>query len=268
MVCSRSFMDAFLTRGAFAGSVIDVNAFRGSFVGEARFHGCIMFSNWPRREVARLLPPELELAGNNSALSDVHPVVFIFGEQTDGAVIFGGVTVPTGVHYHEFGMAIPFVKHVRGRYLHTHIVRMYASYFPAVWNGSTHYGFAKEMGKMSWQGPVFVLTTEEEALLFHAAVEREGEWSPGSACMLPSFEAMREAFALPIVGRKADGTLVCSYFGWAFSEASVRAADACASIDAPLVDGLTPRRCHDVPSGTFDVRGMTWRVTWPAKCEF
>jgi hypothetical protein len=261
-------MDAFLTNAAFAGAVLDVNASSVTFVGQARFNGCITFCNWPRRDVEALLPKELELAANAAATADVHPVAFIFGEQTEGATIFAGIPFPMGVRYHEFAMAIPFVKHRRGRYLHSYVPRMYSSYFPAVWHGNTYYGLAKEMATLWWQGPIFLITAKSDTLLLHAAVESTGRWSAGGSCDLPNFQATRAIFALPVVGRKSDGTYVCSYFGWDFGAATVRPADACVSIDAPLTDGLDPRRCHDVASGTFEVRDMVWKLSWPSVCRF
>ena len=68
-------------------------------------------------------------------------------------------------------MAIPFVKHRRGRFLHTYVPRMYSSYYPATWHGNASYGLAKEMAKMSWQGPGFLLASDDDALLLHAAVD-------------------------------------------------------------------------------------------------
>ncbi len=121
---------------------------------------------------------------------------------------------------------------------------------------------------MWWQGPIFLITGKNDILLLHAAVEAQGGWSPGRTCALVNFEATRRIFTLPIVGRKSDGTYVSSYFGWHFDEAAVKPADACISIDAPLVDGLAPRRCYDVSGGTFEVRGMLWRLSWPSSCRF
>lgn len=261
-------MDVFLTKAAFLGPSIDVEAASVTFVAQARFSGCISVCNWPRADVEALLPMELELAASTSAAAEVHPVAFIFGEHTQGATIFGGITFPMGVQYYEFALAIPFVKHRRGRYLHTYIPRMYTGYFPALWHGNAYYGLAKEMATMWWQGPIFLITANTDALLLHAAVEATGPWSAGSTCELPNFQATRAIFALPIVGRKSDGTYVCSYFGWDFGEAAVRPADACVSIDAPLIDGLVPRRCHDVSSGTFEVRGMVWKLSWPSSFRF
>ena len=261
-------MDSFLGAAAFPGPAVGRHAGSNSFVSQARFNGCIAFSNWPRADVERLLPPELELCANTSSLSDVHPVTFIFGDQTEGAMILGGFTYSVGVSYQELGMVIPFVKHRCGPYRHTYMVRMYSNYSVATWNGNMHYGFSKEMATLRWQGPVFMVTTEAGALLLHAAVEAAGDWSPGAACTLENFAATREIFSLPVLGRKANGEYVASYFGWDFAEASVRNADSCVSVDAPFLEGLTPRRYHDVPSGTFEVQGMMWRLTWPAPPRF
>ena len=261
-------MDTFLDRTAFPGPSSNRSALADPFVSQARFDGHITFSNWPREDVAKLLPPDLELCPNTSATPDIHPVAFIFGDQTQGAMLFGGFNFSLGVHYQELGMAIPFVKHRHGQYLHMYMVRMYSSYAIATWNGNFHYGFSKEMARLWWQGPVYIVTTENDVLLLHASVEAAGEWSGGDSCALPNFAAMRAIFALPVVGRKSNGAYVCSYFGWDFGEALVRPADACVAIDAPFVEGLTPRECHDAPSGTFQVRGMCWNLSWPSSCRF
>jgi hypothetical protein len=261
-------MTAFLDMAAFPGPAFRRNALGNPFVSQSRFNGHITFSNWPRTDVEKLLPPDLELCANISATPDVHPVVFIFGDQKQGAMMFGGFTFSLGVNYQELGMVIPFVRHKRGPYVHTYMARMYSSYAVATWNGNFHYGFSKEMARLWWQGPLYIVTTENDSLLLHASVEAGGKWSAGGSCTLPNFAAMQTIFALPVVGRKSNGAYICSYFGWDFDEALVRPADACVSIDAPLVDGLTPRECHDIVSGTVQVRGMLWKLSWPAACQF
>jgi hypothetical protein len=256
-------MDRFLGRSAFAGPAVHADAAARGFAGEARFSGCIAFTNWPRDDVTALLPPELTLAHNATA-PDVHPVVFVFGDQADGALLFAGLTVQTPISYQELGIIVPFVQH-RGRpHLHNWVPRMYSSYFPAVWHGNAHYGFGKELAHMRWQGPVFLATREDGTLLLHADTEPAGDWSPGARCEAPNFEGMRAVVALPVLGRLYDGTYVRSYFGWDFRDATVRPSDSCISIDGPVLTGLEPRRCHDTASGTFDVRGMTWRLSWPS----
>jgi hypothetical protein len=79
--------------------------------------------------------------------------------------------------------------------------------------------------------------------------------------------ALREICSLPIVGRTARG-FVCSYFDWNFAAARVRPVSCALSIDAPLVDGPTPRWCHDVPGASLEVADMAWRLSWPLPCRF
>jgi hypothetical protein len=253
-------MEPFLGKESFPGPSVGLTAVHGSYAGQAYFNGCIAFCNWRKEDAAALLPAELELAENTSSAPEVHPVVFTFGEQTEGATIFGGMTFPMGVSYHEFAFAIPFVKHRRGRNLHTFVPRMYSSYFPATWTGNAHYGFGKEMAAMQWQDALFVVATAAGETLFTSAVESVGDWVSGRGCDLPNFAAMRAVFTLPIVGRRSDGTFVASYFGWDFDVAQVRPARATLSIVAQLTGGLTPQTYAGLDSGTFEIRRMIWRL--------
>ena len=260
-------MVPFLDRSAFPGPAIDLAASGASFAAQARFNGCIVVTNWPRVDVARLLPSELALAANASATPDLHPVIFVFGEQTEGAVIFARLPVPAVPDYREFALAIPFVRHRDGHHLHVHVPRMYSSHFPATWNGNVHYGLGKAMACMEWRGPMFLMTSETGELLVHAALEPTGDWVSGAAAELPHLAALRAIFSLPVVGRKVDGRLVCSWWGWEFGDALVRPLDALVSIDAPLVEGLPVGTCADAPGGSFEVRGMAWKLTWPGPCR-
>lgn len=260
--------DAFLGPSCFEDAPAAAEGFRGPFAGSASFNGCILFSNRPRAAVAKLLPAELEPAPNLSSTPDLHPLAFLFGDQTQGATIFGGVTLPLGISYQELGIAIPFVRRRGGRRLHLYVPRMYSSYFPSTWNGRNFYGYGKRMGSMSWRGPVFLLTDEEGALLMHATLDARDDWSPAGGARLPHFEAMRAVFALPVLGRKPDGGWVCSRFDWDFDEAELRPVDACVVVDGSVLEGLDPGPYPDVPSGSFEVRGMTWRLSWPEACRF
>ena len=246
---------------AFEGRVS--RAERITFVGQAVFNGCIATCGWPRPAVERLLPPELTLAPNRSDISGLHPVVFVFGDQTRGAIRFGGFTVPTGIEYQEFALAIPFVRRASSGLLYTYLPRMYSSYLPATLSGNLHYGFAKRMAEMGSEGPIWVLRDLEDGLVFHARVEiDEREPAPVD---LPNFAGMRGAFSLPILGKRQGVGLVTSYFDWGFDRARVRLADAVMSVDSPFVTGLERGTYAGVDRGCFDVRGMLWRLSWPER---
>ncbi len=260
-------MDAFLGMEAFAG-LGHPAPFTGSWVGQAVFNGCIAFCNWPADDVAAIVPPELELAVNASESPAVHPVVFLFGEQTEGATIFAGITFPLGVRYHEFAFAIPFVVHRRLRSVHTFVPRMYSSFYPATWAGNAHYGLAKQMTAMEWTGSRFAVAGPQDARPFDASVEPAGEWMAGARCTLDHFLAMQTVFAYPVMGRRDDGTYISSHFGFDFPAARVRSAHAQLSVDPTLARGVPRRTCSSLPSATFEVAGLMWRLSWPAPCRF
>ncbi len=246
----------------FLGDSIAASVAGATFVGQATFNGCIAVTTWPRRDVMALLSDGLTLA-EHAAGDDGHPVVFVFGEQTGGAVRVGGYPFPVGQDYREVCVAVPFVRHVHGRHLHTFIPRMYATYLPAVSNGNTHYGFSKRMASISWEGAFYLATSLTGALLLHIETE-----AVKSAAAPASLAAVRAMFALPMLGRRADGRYVTSYFDWDFDTATVGTADVAVSIADGGLDAVAARRCPDLPSGSVAVRGMVWRLSWPMPCRF
>jgi hypothetical protein len=254
----------FLGRRAWVGSVVDLGAAPPTaFAGQASFTGFLVTSSWPRAEVAALLPPELELAESVSPMPPFHPVVFTFGDQHAGSMIFGGVAVEVGPTYSEFCMAVPFVRRRGGQSLQLFFPRMYSSSYPAYWHGNASYAMPKIMATMGWRGSTFAVAAPDGAPLVHAEVERSGAWRPAIAGDAPGFVALREAFALPIAGRRGDGSIVSSYFRWELDETRLRPAGATVEIQAPLVDGLGRSRRTGLPGGTFEVEDMVWKITWP-----
>lgn len=249
-----------LDRSAFRGPVLDVDAFPGSFVGQATFNGYVVFCLWPRSRVARLLPGDLVLAANVSPAPELHPVVFVFGDQTRGATLYGGLPFDFGVRYQEFAFAVPFVHERGGRYLHTHLVAMVSSNWPATWSGNVYYGFPKQMGAMGWQGPLYLVMDAGGRLMLHAQVEPTGDWRAGGA--LPEVTRVRGVFSLPVLGRSSSGLPVSSYFDWGFSSARVRPVAAGVTIDLPFAEGLEIGS-HAGATGSLEVEGMTWRLSWP-----
>ena len=234
---------------------------RSFIVGQSRFHGYITVTTWAREEVARLLPPDLTLAPCAGETASCHPVAFVFGKHVDTVRHFAGVALPGSPAYHELGMAVPFVTRRGGRALHLYMARMYASYPPAVWAGNIYYGFSKELAEVGWYGPIFVVARPAGALLLHVQV---GQQVPDAAGA--DFEAVRGLFGLPVLGYRADGALVCSYFDWDVRDAGVRPAHASVSLDGPVASGVAAGRVDALPGATFAVDGMRWRLSWPTRC--
>jgi hypothetical protein len=235
---------------------------RPAFVARATFHGCIVVAVWPYDRVEALVPEGIELAECEST-PNRHPVVFLFGDQREGARYFAGLTFPTGIQYQEFALAVPWVRVAGSETLHTLVLRMVSSHPGARLAGNIYYGFGKQMGRMGWHGSIFLMTNEDDRLLFHAQIEPADSWSACAAKAPRCLDLVRAVFALPILGCKADGALITSYFAWTFDQARVRPIDAALSIDHPFAPGLAPGWCYGDPAHSVEVRGMTWQLSWP-----
>jgi hypothetical protein len=238
---------------------------RAALAARSWFNGWIACMAWPREAAAHCLPSDLALAPAEPR-PDVHPVVFFFGEQTATSLLFGGLVLPTGTSFRELGIAIPFVRVGRQPDLHIYVPGIYASYLPTVWVGNAHYGFAKTLAQLSWQGGLFVVTTPDGRLLGHAEVEASGPWTAAPAGCLPVLDAVHALFtAFPVIGRRTDGALVISRFAWDLGDASARPADTCVSLVAAFPPAVPPGRYPDLPGGSVEIRGLVWDLAWPTR---
>lgn len=226
------------------------------YVGESRFDGCVAFATCPRAALATLLPPDVEPVGAGSG--EMHPVVFVFGEQTEGAFLFGGFSFPMGIRYHEAAIIVPAVCRRGDGRLHNFIPRMYASYFPAVWNGNTHYGYGKELAALGWHDRTFVVAGDGDRPRLAASVDGAGPWAPAAGTPA-GLDRVRALGGAPVLGRRGDGVFVASTFDWDFADADVRMVRTDVTTD---VLG----RCPSAAAEAFEIRGMRWRVSWPAAC--
>jgi hypothetical protein len=247
---------------AFVGAALGVEAHRGSFIGQATFDGVISVMLHPRELVAALLPVELRPADAASATPELHPVVLLFGNQRAGSILMAGVPVALGISYHEFMLAVPCVRHVRGVQLHTFSAIMHTDHAPARWSGNSYYGYAKHMADMGWSGESFIVSEPEGAVIAHARIEAVDQWVAAEEPAAAALQTIRGYFELPILGRKDDGTYVASHFEWRFDHAAVRPVDASLSFERGLA-GLPPGVYADTASGSIQVKGMRWRVSWP-----
>jgi hypothetical protein len=232
------------------------------FAGQAAFDGCVIVGSVAAADVARLLPPPLVLRPAPASAPGSHPVIFVLGEQTDGTWLFGGLSFPLGTRYTEVALLVPHVVPRDGEPV-VFVPGMRSAYFPAAWHGNAHYGFAKAPGAVRREGALLVVTDGEGRLVLHAALEARGAWLPGTFD-LPAVHAVRALLAAPVVGRLADGRLVRSWFDWSFEQALVRRADARVQLEPGALGGLPGGDVPDVPDGSFEVRGMRWRLGWPA----
>jgi hypothetical protein len=139
---------------------------------------------------------------------------------------------------------------------------MWSTYFPAVWEGNNRY-FAKDLATVRSTGDVFVAADRTGRPLLHAVVAGVGAWDRVRRESPPALAAIRDAFALPVLGRPADRRLAACYFDWDFDAASVRPVRASIWIDGPLVGDARPHVLEPAADDAVEVRDMTWRLSWP-----
>jgi hypothetical protein len=237
------------------------NQTRVAFAGQARFCGLVTSTMQPRERVAQLLPDDLWIEDDSTGLN---PIVFVMGEQHSGTALFGGVVVPPNVRYREFLLAVPGVHHSKSNQPHLFVPKMYASYFPAVWNGRENYGLSKELGEVENREGIRLLTDAGGALVLHALTESRSDWmseSDAPAC----WHSLRAYFDQPVLGRKPNGRYVRTQFDWDLSTARIRHIDCCTVVDATLPCGLEAG-AYSGSDRSCSVRNMMWRVGWPEPC--
>jgi hypothetical protein len=247
----------------------DRHGFRGtriedptrSFAGRTSFRGVVACVPWPCEQAAARLPDGLELAPAVAPRGH-HPVVLLFGEQREPALLRGGFALPMGPTYGELGIFVPYVRPVARSDLCTFASRMWSTYFPAVWEGNHRY-FAKDSASMRITDDQFVAADVAARPLVHAVEHAAGGWERVRPGVPPGLDAIRDAFALPILGRPTGGRLARSYFDWDFAAASARPVQASVWLDGALVGEAERRELDVAPGDAVAVRDMTWRLGWP-----
>lgn len=233
------------------------------YVGEATFNGCVAVCDRPRREIERWLPRGMRLTEAPRSDPADHPLVFLFGEQTRGTIHFGGVPFPLGIRYDEFALFVPNVELGASSRLHTFVARMYSSYFPAVWSGNAHYGFAKALARMRWRGTEFSLTPPDGRVAVRAVVERRAEWRRAAISPSRARSTLELLTRLSALGIRRDGNVMRSRFHFGLDRAQVREVDAEIGVETAIVAGQPTGIYRAAERNALEVRGMSWRLGWP-----
>lgn len=238
-------------------------------VGQAVFHGFLLTFAWPRAWAKRLLPDGLVLALPGAGERPRrHPIIVMFGDQTQGATVFGGVPFPWNVRYAEFAIAIPFVQRPGSHRIETFVPAMGSGYFPAIWHGNHFYGFSKKPIAIERQGSLVWMNGPTGALWMHAAVAGEtARWSRRRHLACAALDEIEECLRLPILGQRSDGSIVRSWWDLSFRHALVRECGAWVAFEHAFVPDL-PLGIHQAaPGHCVEVRGMLWRLSWPTRFD-
>jgi len=223
-----------------------------SIAGQATFTGCLARITIAGHVLRSLLPPTVRLP---DADSPQHPCLLVFGDQRDGATLFGGVQMPWGISYHELMIAIPSVRWDGAAGEHLFVSGMICDFWPAVWNGNYYYGFNKRHASMRWRGDRFIVDDSNGNAGFTADVAAEPMASSAA------FDWIRTAAALSVLGHRGAGLFVRTKFDWSFADATIESATVSLvardrSLEFPFQGQFT---CRDA----CRIERMRWRLGWP-----
>ena len=242
--------------------------------GNATYHGNIVFTNLERTIVQTIVPQGLKLAANTVA-STQHPVIFLYGRPHNTSWMVAGTPVIVGPNYQELMLLVPFVQETSGTRWHTHVVRMYLDDLNAIWIGNVFFAYGKEWGT-SVESGTQVSEFAGGVQKFYANITPNG---PGrtdaqAEASMPNYAAIKSIFDMPVVGRRADGTLVCSYFELNFTSATITPVQSTHQFLDPFVPPMVNwsglGSLSSVPDGAIAVQNVNWRIKQPppAPCKF
>ncbi len=257
--------------------------------GQSYFNGFLTITNLNRSLVEAVLPSGFELAPNVSFWHQTkHPVLLLFGDQTDGALVIGGVARPTPPlnrsHYSELILAIPYVRRTGGSDgWHTYVARMYLDSVPAVAAGAL-FGYAKELGCLDWQGKNVSIrqalwicpgSNPLTSALLDGDFRFYGTWYDGSSAyaQIPNLSDMVGMVTTKILGKNASGDSICSFFEWNLDDARIAKAMTSHQFQAPFRStmGAWPGLgvLNNVSEGAVVLNGVRWRLaSAPVSCGF
>lgn len=225
---------------------------------------------YPREVLQGLLPDRLELAPQTITAPDAHPVVMLFGQQTEVKPDFFPFA---GMNYFEFIFAIPFVQwkdpdayKFRGPF--AYMPRLYLDKVMATLLGYM-YGYPKLLARIQGGETYRVRDLLLDRPLIRGEFRSQGDARPVSA--FPNFEALRPIFEIPFVGKLDATPYICSRLTFHLDDALMRSCTSTVELQYEFLDGVFPdtrasRGIEDEPMGSFDIH-VPWELTLPFGCD-
>jgi hypothetical protein len=251
---------------------------KAEFGGEAIYLGRVVFLHLARAEVQSVLPADLKLAQNTSgSLPDVHPVVLVFGHQTDTKLVYPFWTADVGEDYRELILLVPFVQRAGHSRWHNYVVRIYLEDFWAMLLGNQHYGLQKLLATFSETDADFGVIRDSVAV-FASESAPSAAWQDDAAAAttLANYQQMKQILSMPILGTLTmvlGKPYVCSYFEWDFTGARVRPISTKSQFLQAFTTGMSSwvnlGILQSVPDGAWQLEKFRWRMAYPPfACEF
>jgi len=240
--------------------------------GEATYNGFLTFTNIDRNMVEQLLLPGFQLAPRKTTHTpNVHPVILLFGDQTDGASVLAGTLWPSGIHYSEKIFAVPFVQKSGENGWHTFIIRMYLDNDFAIAGGLV-FGYRKRKAWIDWKGDDVRIRDVFLNDLLEGCFSWGATWHDGNDALasIPNFSDMVSIMSTRLLGHNFN-VPICSHWEWNLDKAKVATAETSYNMIAPFTSSMNAWPAlspfNNVTDGAVVVRGLRWRLSrFPIPC--
>jgi hypothetical protein len=226
-----------------------------------RLDGVVLILDLGADPLAALLPPGLELLPQGVVAAGRHPLVLLFGQQSQ----VGPGLLPFGLNYLEFVLALPFVRPrdgPQGPFCHLPVLLLDRR-LPTVL-GRWLYGFAKRRAACRRSEDSFVIARlEDGAALLSARFAATG--AMGRARELEDVQNLRCLFEQPLISQGRDGRWRYARFDFALARAALQPVAAEVVFHRAIVPGLPlgpdPIRAPGPGASTAFRVATSWTLT-------
>ena len=236
---------------------------RSRVLGTAEFDGVVAVVTRADDRVRAWLPSDASREPITGRHHGGRPVVVLFGEQSNAATHLAGFRIPLGRTYRELAVAVPVGPDEAGPGPATALVRMYADYFPVVWNGRVRYGFGKALAEIHRATGSFVVARPGGGPACVAVHEPTGPWSataPG-----PALGEIAGWLSGSLVGWTPAGRRVRSESTWDLTRGRARRVRLSLRAFEALLTDFGPGELVDARCEAFEVQGVCWSLGWPER---
>ena len=271
--------DKFLGQEDFSGAPANVSPVVNGY--QSTFNGIVTFNNVDLALVSNLLPNGYELSPRlTSKLPNKHPVVILFGDQTDGAGVFNGSSVPpysNRIHYSEIVVLVPFVQKSgdpAGKW-HNYVARMYLDNTVPI-TGGLFYGYNKQPAIINWAGEKAHVRKAyfSGSDLLNGEFKWFGNWYSGASARsyLKNFDDGLGILATTILGdQRWLDEVICSHWEWNLDNAKIARASTEFRIESSFRSDMVSWPAYSPfvseDDSAFYVKGVQWRLANPESCS-
>lgn len=230
------------------------SALPGSYLFQSTFSGCALTVHLPRVIVTDWIPPG---CGLKSTSEHLHPVVFLFGDQQRGAMVYGERVVTAPITYNEWAALVPGVTTAGQESAFTFVAGMVCNYPVAQFYGNTFYGYRKQLGSLFWDENNCEISVRET--IMRASLEQP------AACDLEDVEELFNYLHAPILGLDSRGGLMYSQWKFQPEIAEFWRVAASLEVDHAFAPGVNPFSAAVTQKDGFMLRGLPWQLTAPMR---